>query len=184
MHFPGTIPCVTATLGIGRNTIEEWFVYDTGYSGSVYLTHAFAKHHALDGTMKWLGTNRSSGVNGYVPGEYVELPALTLGSSELRQIPISIETASTGEHNRTGLLGMDVLKRYHVFLDFQNNEIYLKPSSLHGLEFVRPHSNRRLVMMVGLSSVIVIILMGWIVSKRRRKVPGRGSDAVARVPIA
>jgi hypothetical protein len=184
LHFPGTIPCVTATLGIGGNTIEEWFVYDTGYSGSVYLTHAFAKHHALDGTMKWLGTNRSSGVNGSVPGEYVELPAFTLGSSELQQIPISIETASTGEHNRTGLLGMDVLKRYHVFLDFQNNEIYLKPSGLHGQEFMRPHANRRLMMMVGLSTTIALILMGWIASRRRHKVPRRGSDAVAKAPIA
>ena len=168
MRFPGTIPVLETTLDTGKSKISDWLVIDTGYSGSVYLNHAFLKKHSFHGSMKSLGTNRSRGVGSKaIDGEYVLLPELTLGGATLSEIPISVELPSDEPQDSSGLLGMDVLKRFNTVLDYQTNTVYLKPNSLFAVPFRQPPFRPTLLMIAIVALTVSEILI--LVVRRRRK---------------
>jgi hypothetical protein len=59
----------------------------------------------------------------------VLLPGFIFGNYELKQVPIYLECPA--EHDPgTGVLGMDLLKRFNTIIDYQNNLIWLKPNHL------------------------------------------------------
>jgi hypothetical protein len=65
----------------------------------------------------------------------VLFPLLRLNNFELTNIP----TLVLGGKNPVGFeintLGNDVLKRFNIILDFQNDYLYLKPNKLTGVKY-------------------------------------------------
>jgi len=62
------------------------------------------------------------------------LGEFSFGHYRFQKVPVNLENPA--EHDLgTGVLGMDLLKRFHTLLDYQHNLIWLKPNSLVNTPF-------------------------------------------------
>jgi predicted aspartyl protease len=132
LRFHGTSPFVEATLDIGSTKVKDWFLLDTGFNGSLSLTRDFYVRNGLSGSPS-VGVRKDG-----ARSELFNIPGLMLGNVGMRAIPTNVDMKPTGNQQSTGLLGMDVLKRFNTLLDYRINVIYLKPNSLIDTPFRQP----------------------------------------------
>lgn len=167
MLFKGNLPFIEAALLNGDNAIKEYFEFDTGSNGSLWLNKDFAKENGLYGTMKTIGETSSKGLDGKrIYNGKVVLPTFAFGKYSLANVPIDLELASESNNFKWGILGMDILKRYNTILDFQDDNVYLKPNSLLAMPFHKPFDKN--IMLMGLA-LTMLMFIGGIVTYRRQK---------------
>ncbi|MGH2665948.1 aspartyl protease family protein [Flavobacterium sp.] len=110
---------------------ETWFDFDTGSNGNLFIGQKFAKENNLNDAMKTIRKNTSKGSTGIeIENKEALLPKLIIGNYEMYQIPMAIQQKEIEniEHNEN--IGNNILKRFNVFIDFNNETIYLKPNRL------------------------------------------------------
>jgi hypothetical protein len=123
------VPSIRATLRVGNVQIERPLLFDMGATGCVFLNYETALENHLFETLKAVGDNNRSGAgDGSLKTEVAIVPELQLGPYVLREVPINIALANSGENSEE--IGMDVLKRFNIVLDFPDSMIYLKPNGL------------------------------------------------------
>jgi hypothetical protein len=131
IRFKGTLPAMEVRFSCGSEDFDEWLIMDTGSDMSAHLNLRSVETHRLQGVLKRLGSGQAGGTgDGIIRNEIVLMPRLGLGKEELRELPIHIEQLSETTQESSGRLGMDVLKRFNMVLDFRNDVAYLSPSSL------------------------------------------------------
>lgn len=65
------------------------------------------------------------------------LKTLKIGKYKLKNIPVQQTTGNKPLKNKNiHILGNEVLKRFNMFLDFQNNFVYLKPNHLFKEKYI------------------------------------------------
>jgi hypothetical protein len=80
--------------------------------------------------METIGDAQTTGAgSGVTKTTLALLPGFIFGNYSFKQVPVNLENPA--EHDPgTGVLGMDILKRFHTILDYKNNMIYLKPNRI------------------------------------------------------
>lgn len=115
----GQMPAVEGTV----DGIAGVFMLDTNMASSLILTSPFVTSHTL-----YTRTTGSAAADNPGDTRFLEsrpLP-LTLGSMGLGPVPTQLSTANTGiwsDPYAAGLIGMSLLERYIVTLDFPNGQI-------------------------------------------------------------
>lgn len=136
----GEVPLLETTLIIDSTPYKKSLILDMGATGCIFLNQKFVTKNNLYDKMKPLGeTNRGGAGNGTIKTALVVLPELILGKATLKELPINLQLSSLNDGS--GELGMDVLKRFNLILDYQNNMIYMKPNSLFNTPFKKINSN-------------------------------------------
>ena len=112
---------------------KEWFLFDTGYQRTAMLDNELLKQNKFPAhEMKEITKVMMRGATGNeVPVVTSNLEALTVGKFTLENVPAQLLT--TNKPLRTAnvhLLGNEILKRFNIFIDFQDNVVYLKPNHL------------------------------------------------------
>ena len=70
------------------------------------------------------------------------LKNLKIGKYKLNNVPIQLLTVNKPMKDKnTHVLGNEVIKRFNIFLDFQNNIVYLKPNHLFGDKYIDQKKN-------------------------------------------
>jgi len=153
-----SIALVQATLDDGRAPHTDWLVVDSGSGSTLNLSRGFAERNALYGPLELLGTSRSGGVGGETTeNEVVLLPALRLGDFTTRDVPAHRALPDSNATATNALLGMEVLKRFHTFLDYPGNALYLKPDALFDEPYRRDFGPGFLPFAVG-AAVLALVL--------------------------
>ncbi|MCC8426443.1 pepsin/retropepsin-like aspartic protease family protein [Mucilaginibacter sp. UR6-11] len=126
----GEVPSVPGTLIIYGKKYTADFLFDMGATGCLFFNQGFLSQNNLYGTMTIIGESKSTGAgNGAIKTETALLPAFIFGNYKLKQVPVNLENPA--EHDPgTGVLGMDILKRFNTIIDYQNNVIYVKANRL------------------------------------------------------
>jgi len=126
----GEVPSITGTLINSGKKYTADFLFDMGATGCLFLNQGFLAKNNLYGTMETIGESQSTGAgSGSIKTTRALLPAFIFGGYKFKQVPVNLE--SSNEHDPgTGVLGMDILKRFNTIIDYQNNIIYLKPNLL------------------------------------------------------
>lgn len=138
LRFKGGLPFIEATLFNGEQRYTDYFEFDTGSNGSLWLNQGFATRHNLYATTRPVGTTSTRGLGSKrIRNSTVVFPTLSLAGQELRQVPVDLEQVSAGENLQWGIFGMDVLKRFNVILDLQHDAVYLKPNTLIDQPYTR-----------------------------------------------
>ncbi len=165
MRFRGGLPFIEATLVNGNKRYTDYFEFDGGSNGSLWLNQAFASRYDLYQTMEKIGETTTQGLGGSTENQTVVFPKILIGNYELAQVPVDLELPSKQEHLQWGIFGMDVLKRFNVVIDFQNDLLYLKPNSLMHEPYHKPLNKTLLFSLV----VVSVLMAGLFIYRSKRQ---------------
>lgn len=131
----GEVPSIPGTLISGDRKITADFLFDMGATGCLFLNQGLLAKNDRYGTMKIVGESQATGAgSGVIQTSRAIRPGFAFGHHTFRDVPVNLE--SPRDHDPgTGTLGMDILKRFHTILDYQNNVIWLKPDDLISAPF-------------------------------------------------
>ena len=126
------------TLDTGDRKHHQWIVLDTGGNGAIALGHETAQRYGLPGKLAKVASSRTRGTGKSVlAGDFVLLPAVSVGGFELRGVPAFVERPAA-EHRMGDFVGTELLKRFHIYIDFVHDAVYLRPGPGFAMPFRRP----------------------------------------------
>ncbi len=121
---------VPLTLVVKGKKHSGWFELDTGSDGSLMISNLLGRKRDLFGKMIKIGSSISRGSDNHaIENDLVLLDELRIKDYRFYRIPVDLAVTESSLENND-ILGNNFLKRFHVFLDFKNNAIYLKVNNL------------------------------------------------------
>jgi hypothetical protein len=120
-------------------TNKDIFLFDTGYQRTVMLDDDLLKQAEFPiKDMKIIKKTIMKGAQGNeIPVITSNLKLLKIGKYKLKNVPIQLTTTHKPLKNKNiHILGNEVLKRFNLFLDFQNNFVYLYPNHLFKEKYI------------------------------------------------
>lgn len=131
LRWEGALSAVPVVLERAGQRTEAWPILDTGAVAGLYLCAGFAAAHGLPGTLRELGQSRSGGLGPRrISTVALELPSLAVATYALANVPIYLGDDPANDHVAQGLLGMDVLKRFTLWIDYPHSALHLRPNAL------------------------------------------------------
>lgn len=130
---------VETTIQQGAVKNKDWFLFDTGYQRTVMLDGPLLKEQKFPtDQMKIIKKVIMKGAKGNeIPVVTANLESLSLGKYSLKNIPAQLLSESRPVNDKKmNILGNEILKRFNVFLDFQNNMVYIKPNKLYNESYI------------------------------------------------
>ena len=114
-------------LNTGVRSVTDWIALDTGSNATLHLNRGFATTNRLYDTMTKIGTSRSGGVGDKeIENGIVVLPSLVIGGVFVRDLSIDLEMPSAEEFTSVSHIGMAVLKRFNMIVDYPQNQVYVR----------------------------------------------------------
>jgi predicted aspartyl protease len=115
-------------------TIRGHMVIDVGSNGSLALTKAFVdKNHLRQRVGPTVRRTGGGGVGGSTTSDMGRLAALTIGGIELERPLVNLFGDSAGvmsvSSSWEGNIGGTILRRFTVFLDYQNKRMIFEPNA-------------------------------------------------------
>lgn len=169
LRFRNGLPFIKADLVNGKAKYTDYFEFDGGSNGSLWLNREFAAKHDLYNSLQKLGTTTSWGLGGSIKNQTVLFPKILIGDYELADVPVHLELPSAQAHLQWGIFGMDVLKRFNVIIDFKKDSIYLKPNSLFNEPYNKPFDNLLFIICVIASALLLIGFVVYQIRKSKTK---------------
>lgn len=119
---------IVGSLQVGTERIENKFLIHSGYGGSVLLDDEFVAQHRIAERLDTIGESELKDSFGNVlKTTKLLLPTFSLGGFALQDIPLSIFEGAI-KNQKYSVIGGDILKRFHLIIDYQNRHLYLKPN--------------------------------------------------------
>ncbi|MGI4870840.1 MAG: hypothetical protein ACRYFX_06630 [Janthinobacterium lividum] len=138
IEFYKDLLLVTSSIKQDGIVNKELFLFDTGYQRMVMLDNDLLKQAAFPAAkMRILKKVTMKGAQGNeIPVITATLHVLQIGKYRLKNVPVQQVTTNKPVRNKNiHILGNDVLKRFNVVLDLQQNTVYLKPNHLYKVAF-------------------------------------------------
>jgi hypothetical protein len=120
-------------------TNKDLFLFDIGYQRTAMLDNDLLKQGKFPTEkMEVLKKVIMKGAQGNeIPVVTSNLKLLKIGKYKLKNVPVQLITTNKPLKNKNiHILGNEVLKRFNIFLDFQNNVVYLKPNHLFNDKYI------------------------------------------------
>lgn len=138
-------PFIEATLIIGDKRVSDWFLFDSGFNGSLHLSNHLVVKNELNGKMKKIGKATVTGSGGGKKSlDVLLLPKIQIGNYEITNIQTNANVAQPDDITHDDILGNELLKGFNVVLDFKNKNIYLKPNSVSRFTTLSPKETSRM----------------------------------------
>jgi hypothetical protein len=161
MQIRDGVPFIPVIIDNGITKAKNWFMFDNGYDNCLLVDNEFAKTNSLYGTMKVVGHGNNS-TNGKT--ETVLVPKLFIGDYELKDVPIDLQNPNDKQPYDRVIIGNDVLKRFNVIIDYQNNFIYLKANKLINEKYDKGNRLKKKIFIIG--GAIILIVIGLLIFKK------------------
>ena len=109
---------------------KNHFLIHSGYGGSILFDDKFVNDHDIGSKLPILSESELKDSQGNVlKTKKATLPNFSIGKTNFADIPVGFFEGSIGRQ-RISVVGGDVLKRFNIMFDLQNDYIYLKPNGL------------------------------------------------------
>ncbi|MGM0552104.1 MAG: hypothetical protein ACQESW_13580 [Bacteroidota bacterium] len=120
--------------------MEGNFLLDLGAGGSVKITSPAAREHNLREHIsnKIRYNTKYGGVGGESTSYYFISPSVKISHFEFTDVTTDYSVDKSGfmaSDKVNGLLGNNILDRFHLYIDFINNHLYLKPNGNYNNPF-------------------------------------------------
>ncbi|SFO48115.1 PDZ domain-containing protein [Sphingomonas sp. OK281] len=122
-------------------------VLDLGNPGNLILSPHFWARPGFMGTRK-TSTGISGGAGGTREQRVTMVGLVTIGKSDFHEIPAQLwdvdSQVGTQDPSSDGNIGIGILRRFHLIVDFPHHRVLLAPPIDHGTPFTIDHSGLRL----------------------------------------
>ena len=119
---------VRGSFELEGERLERAFLVHSGFSGALLFDDEFVAQGRLEERLEPLGSRElRDSIGNVLKTTQVRLPNFRLGRTELREVPGEFFAGAVGGR-RMSVLGGDVLKRFHLFIDAGNGALYLRPA--------------------------------------------------------
>lgn len=136
IEYVHSLLCIRGELQIKGKKYKNRFLFDNGYQRTIMLdTVLMHEQHYPDNLEVIKKVIMKNGQGKEIPVITVNNERLNLGKQRLFNIPTQLMTTENPAGFKTHILGNEVLKRFNTILDFQHNDIYLKPNGLTNLPY-------------------------------------------------
>lgn len=101
---------------------------------------------------KTISTYLGQGLSGKIHGEYGRIPALHFQSKTIKNVlaayPTPEDVSAALTEGRNGSIGSEILRRFHIVMDYSGKQLFLKPNTafkapfsfnLSGIELYQPN---------------------------------------------
>lgn len=115
------------------------FLFDTGFDRTVMLDNdLLIEGNFPINKMKVINNKTIKGAQGNEISVIITtLNVLKIGKYKLKNIPVQITTTQKPLKDKNiHVLGNEILKRFTIFIDFQNNVVYLKPNNFYNDSYI------------------------------------------------
>ena len=139
LEFFKDLPLITSSIEQNGIVNKDLFLFDSGYQRTAMLDNDLLKQGKFPtDKMAVIKKVIMKGAQGNeIPVITSNLEVLKIGKYKLKNVPVQQITTNKPLRNKNiHILGNEVLKRFNVFLDFQNNVIYLKPNHLFKNKYI------------------------------------------------
>lgn len=129
LKFINDLPYIETIIFKGKKKIKIWAMLDTGWNGELLIYYPSVNKNDLLNQYHVKGESTTSGTDGSVSkSDWVRLPKTNLGGFEIYNMPAYL-TKTKFESPIPALLGGNLLKRFHIILDFEKKLVYFKPNN-------------------------------------------------------
>lgn len=135
---------VKSSISQSGVTNTDLFLFDIGYQKTAMLDDSLLLQNKFPSdkmdTIKRVIMKGAKGNE--IPVITSNLKILKLGKYKLKNVPVQLLTVNKPlKGKNTHILGNEVLKRFNIFLDFQNNIVFLKPNHLFDNKYTDQKKN-------------------------------------------
>lgn len=124
---------ISSDIKQGKVAEKDLFLFDTGYQRTAMLDNDLLAEKKFPAqNMKIIKKAIMKGAQGNeIPVITSNLELLTIGKYKLKNVPVQQTMVNKPIKGKNiHILGNEVLKRFNIFLDFQNKVVYLQPNHL------------------------------------------------------
>ncbi|EGV42506.1 hypothetical protein BZARG_2205 [Bizionia argentinensis JUB59] len=122
------LPYVEVIVYKGKKKVKIWAMLDTGYNSELLVYFKEVKKNDLLNKFQVIGEATSYGTDGSISKQdKILLPKFSISGFEIYNMP-SYLNKTEFETDIPAILGGNLLKRFHIVLDFEKKLIYLKPN--------------------------------------------------------
>lgn len=177
-HF-GALPTVEIAFDAGGRKASGQFILDTAGGGSLNANEAFASAQRLAATLPSVGSSTSRGVGPRgIRNRVVLLPTIELAGFVMHDVPIHLEQPGQGNGDPpVGTVNMEVLGRFHTWLDFPGQMAYFAPNAHFAEPFKRRTAGPPPFVLPGLGALALAlaVALAWRARKRQHTALPPGS---------
>ena len=132
LGFIESFVCMKGHISAGLRSFTGYFLMDTGSDQAMILDSAWmARQHFPKDSLTLIRTSSLKDPRGVTyETKTVLVPAITLNGFGLTDVPAYLLNSRNPTGFEVNYLGNDLMKRFNMFLDFKNDEVYLKPNQL------------------------------------------------------
>ena len=132
-------PYLNAVADMNESKIPVKLLIDTGNSDSVWLFQKLSKQIKVPA--KNFDDFLGKGFSGDIEGKKARITNFTFGNNTFKKPIVAFPDSSSIKNvrmvqNRVGSIGGEILKRFSVIFDYQNNQLYLKRNSHYNEPFI------------------------------------------------
>ena len=123
---------IAITLANGESFTGK-VMFDTGNAATLLVSTPFSKFHDFDSKLGETTVRTGRGISVKTQDKQANIKAMSFNGFKFGPmgIGLSINSEAIAKDGYLGILGIDVIKRFHVILDYANQKIYLKPNNLY-----------------------------------------------------
>lgn len=136
IEFYQSFACIKGHFTIEQKIYKGLFIMDTGSDLAIIMDSTWLNQQNFPRDLKHIKTTTLKDPRGAVyENKIVLAPQFNLNGFILNDIPTSLLGGANPTRLAVNFLGNDLLKRFNTILDFENDQIYLKPNSLTSLPY-------------------------------------------------
>lgn len=168
MSFRNNLPFLPISLLVGGSEKKILTEYDSGSAWALFINDEYATDHLLYELMHKLENRSSFGMgSAVVESQLVLLPGLSVSGHFLECVPIDLEKPSGVKTLDWAIMGMDLIRRFNVILDYKDFNFYLEPNSLINSPYVQ-ENNRLYFTLMAAGGLFVAGLLFWYLRRRKK----------------
>ncbi len=131
MEYINSLFCIDGTLKVGKESFTNRYLFDTGYQRAILLDKQLNADDQFPQNLPAIKESiLRNGQGDTIFTKIVNGDMFKLGKKKLKDVPTQLLVTDNPARFKTHILGGELIKRYNLILDFQNNFMYLKPNSL------------------------------------------------------
>lgn len=126
---------ISITLANGQKFIGK-VMFDTGNASTLLVSTPFSKYHQFDQKLGATRITTGAGVHAETTDQLANIKFMSFDGFKFGPmgIRLTVNPAAEPKDGYLGILGIEIIKRFHVILDYAHQKIFLKPNRFYGSE--------------------------------------------------